>query len=77
MTWLSFFAMFSFGLAGAAAPAWASLGDANTASTLSLNRPEMSRPLQRPKAKPATIKKKQEPGQAPGGPPIKRGKGLV
>jgi len=75
MTRLSLFAIFGFALVVTAAPAAASLGNANTA--LSLDRPEVSRPLQRPKAKPATIKKKQEPGEAPAGPPIKSGKGLV
>ena len=39
--------------------------------------PQEIRPISRPQAIPATIKREKQPGEAPLGPPIRRGKGLA
>jgi len=55
----------------------ASLGKTNDAPALLPDQPPRGKPLNQPKSIPATLKKKREPGEAPAGPPIRRGKGLA
>jgi hypothetical protein len=53
----------------------ASLGKTHDAPALLPDQPPRGKPLNRPKSIPATLKNK--PGEAPAGPPIRRGKGLA